>query len=86
MAMPWNEWLCRSKSQKLGAETMFQLLGPLPNVSHTSTRRFGSGNGSRLRRVVLIALKMVVLAPIPSASVRTATAVKPGFFANVRSP
>jgi len=28
MAMPSNEWLCRSKSQTLGAETMFQLSGP----------------------------------------------------------
>ena len=31
-------------------------------------------------------LKTVELAPIPSASVSTATAVKPGFFASMRKP
>jgi hypothetical protein len=31
-------------------------------------------------------LKIAVFAPIPSASVNTAIAVNPGFFANIRSP
>ena len=30
--------------------------------------------------------KIAALAPMPSASVNTATAVKPGFFASVRIP
>src|SRR5688572_28544862 len=43
-----------------------------------------SGNGSARRIAALIRLKMAVLAPIPSASVRTATAVKPRFFRSWR--
>jgi hypothetical protein len=31
-------------------------------------------------------LKIAVLAPMPSANVNTATAVKPGFFASIRAP
>jgi hypothetical protein len=31
-------------------------------------------------------LKIAVFAPIPSASVRTATTLKPGFFRNMRIP
>jgi hypothetical protein len=31
-------------------------------------------------------LKIVVFAPMPSASVTTATAVKPGCFINIRAP
>ena len=57
---------------------MFQLSGPLPKVSHTSTRRSASGNGSGFSSVLLITLKMVVLAPMPSASVSIATSAKPG--------
>src|SRR5947207_8502202 len=41
-------------------------------------------NGSGRRRMVLTKLKMAVFAPMPSASVSTATAVKPGFFSNWR--
>ena len=35
---------------------------------------------------VFMTLKMAVLAPIPSARVSTATAVKPGFLANILIP
>src|SRR5207244_11755522 len=80
MAMSSKEWLWRLKSQKFGADTMFVWFGPLPNVSHTRTRLSGLGNGSALRSVAFITLKMVVLAPIPRASVRTAMLVNPGFF------
>src|SRR5438046_3545520 len=41
-------------------------------------------NGSGRRRMVLTKLNMAVLAPMPSARVSTATAVKPGFFSNCR--
>src|SRR4029450_1149492 len=40
--------------------------------------RDGSLNGSRRRKRSLISLKIAVFAPIPSASVRTATRVNPG--------
>src|SRR5207244_3812751 len=46
--------------------------------------RSASGNGNVRSNVALIRLKMAVQAPIPSASVSTATAVKPGFFSNWR--
>ena len=86
MAMLSKEWLCRWKSQKFVAETMFQLPGPLPKVSQTSTRRSPPGNGSGFSKVLLITLKMVVLMPIPSASVSIATIVKAGFRARFRTP
>ena len=35
---------------------------------------------------VFTTLNTAVLAPMPSASVSTATAVKPGFFASMRRP
>ena len=44
----------------------------------TSTMRLASTPGSGLSSTALIQLKIVVLAPMPSASVRIATAVKPG--------
>ena len=86
MAMSSKEWLWRLKSQKFGADTMFVWFGPLPNVSHTRTRLSGLGNGSALRSVAFITLKMVVLAPIPRASVRTAMLVNPGFFPSILRP
>ena len=42
------------------------------------------GIGSR--SVELIQLKIVLFAPMPSASVITTMAVKPGFFASMRKP
>jgi hypothetical protein len=86
MAMDAKERLSRRKSQKLGAETMFQLSGPLPKVSHTSTRRSAAGNGRGFNSVLSITLKMVVFAPMPSASVSIATNAKPGFCAKFRKP
>ena len=71
--MASKEWLCRLKSQKLGAETMFQLSGPLPKVSEHQHQTVRCGNGSGFNSVLLITLKMVVLAPMPSANVSVAT-------------
>jgi hypothetical protein len=39
-----------------------------------------------LSSIALIRLKIALLAPIPSASTRIATALNPGFFANIRTP
>src|SRR5262245_16809058 len=44
--------------------------------------RYGSG----LSNTALTTLKIAVFAPMPRASVRTAVAVKPGFFINIRAP
>jgi len=52
---------------------------------HTS-KALGCAKGKGRRRTPLTRLKMAVLAPIPSASVSTATAVKPGFLISMRAP
>jgi len=54
--------------------------------SQTITMRSASAYESGLRRTELTTLKMAVLAPIPSPSVRMATAVKPGFWVSSRNP
>ena len=46
----------------------------------------GSLNGSGRSRTLLTTLKIAVLAPIPSASVKTAIAVNPGRFAKILQP
>src|SRR5262245_24683131 len=51
---------------------------------HNNTRRSDSGNGSARSQSAFTAEKMAVLAPMPSARVSTATAVKPGFFKSWR--
>ena len=45
---------------------------------HSDISRSGSGNGSGFSSVALTMLNIVVLAPMPRASVRMATTVKPG--------
>src|SRR5271154_3858268 len=50
------------------------------------TSRLGSGKGSGCKSTAFTTLKIVVVAPIPSARVRMATAAKPGLFASIRSP
>src|SRR4249919_3581418 len=52
------------------------MLGGYP--CHTTTSRSGCANGSGANSTLRTTEKMAVLAPIPSASVRTATAVNPG--------
>src|SRR6185295_4854502 len=54
--------------------------------SHIITSRSGSLKGKGLISTALIRLKIELFAPIPNASVRTATTVKPGLFASVRQP
>jgi hypothetical protein len=48
------------------------------------TSRSGLRYGSGRSNTALTTLKIAVLAPMPNASVSTATAVKPGFFSNWR--
>src|SRR6266516_2959447 len=57
---------------------------PVPPLRSTTNSRSGSGNESGRSKTALTTLKMAVFAPMPSASVSTATAVKLGFFNNWR--
>src|SRR5437667_8792358 len=52
--------------------------------SQIMTRRPASKYGNGRIRTASTALKMAVFAPMPSANVSTATAVKPGFFSSWR--
>jgi hypothetical protein len=54
------------------------------DFSDTNKSRFGSWNGAGRSSTALMTLKIAVFAPMPSASVSTATAVKPGFLSNCR--
>ena len=49
------------------------------------TTRSESGNGKGRNRTAFTTVKIAVFAPMPSASVSTATSVKPGLFASVRT-
>ena len=72
-----KEWLRSFQVRKLnGFDTFCVPVRGL--VSQTITRRSGSWNGRRCSMAALTTLKIAVLAPMPSASVRAATAVKPG--------
>ena len=55
-------------------------------MHHIVTRRSGSRKGNGRSNTPLTALKIAVFTPIPSASVNTAAAVKPGFLASMRRP
>src|SRR5260370_10495968 len=56
-------------------------------VSHWNrTSSSGCFTGKFLSITASIKLKIAVFAPIPSASVNTATAVNPGFFDSIRQP
>src|SRR6266849_1746384 len=56
----------------------------LLSMVSTSTTREMSLTGKGLRRMAFTTVKMVVLAPIPSASDSTATVLNPGFFVSMR--
>ena len=59
---------------------------PSANSVENSTRRPGSRTGKDSRRRESNSVKIAVFAPMPSASVRTATAVNAGLCASIRSP
>jgi hypothetical protein len=54
-------------------------------VEATLTRRSASGYGSGRSRTAFTTLKIALLAPMPTASVATATSVKPGAWRSRRS-
>ena len=57
---------------------------PPPNSLPKATRSCGLVTGSDFSMRLLMRVKMAVLAPMPRASERMATAVKPGLFAIMR--
>ncbi len=56
----------------------------LTEVSRTNWS--GSLTGSDRSNSLSVTLKIAVFAPTPSASVSTATSVKPGLLSNIRMP
>src|SRR4051812_31866611 len=59
--------------------------GSLALPSQSATSRSGSGYASGRSNVALTMLNMVVFAPMPRASVATATAMKPGLRLHIRT-
>ena len=53
--------------------------------SPSATNRPASLKGSGWRSTPFTTLKIALFAPMPSTSVSTATAVKPGFFSSIRN-
>src|SRR5215212_5324342 len=64
---------------------MLRDLGSVTLPAQSVCRRSGCGNGSARNNVAFATLKMVVLAPMPSARVRMAIAVNPGFLVHSRT-
>ena len=86
IAIPSNDRVRRFHSTTVAAAGSTRS-GPLIAVksSHSSTRRLGSTKGSGFSSTALTRLKIAVFAPMPSASVRIAIAVKTGLPRSVRS-
>ena len=85
-AIPLNEWFCACQARKSGAEDP---LFPTPceiNVDQTNTNLLASLYGRLSSKTAFTTEKIAVFAPIPSASVRMATAANPGFFRSIRRP
>ena len=78
-----NTWFWSRTSLRFATEKLIS--GTCSDHSVRKTRRSASGYGSGRSRIALMTLKIAVLAPIPSASVATATSVKPGEFRSVRA-
>ena len=76
---------CRMSSTSAGG-TLFQSFGSPGTLWSTniSDSRWGSGTG--FHSIASATLKMAVVAPIPSASVRMAVAVKPGALRKLLAP
>jgi hypothetical protein len=75
----------RSQSTKSAAETLL-LSMPWRGLKATRrTRRSACGYGSGVSSTAFRALKIAVLAPMPSVSVATTTAVNAGALSSVRA-
>src|SRR6266540_6758381 len=82
--MSSNTWFCERQSRKVAGETGVRSQPGSLELSKRRTSLSGSRYGSGLRSTPLTTLNMAVFAPMPSARVNTATAVKPGFFSSWR--
>ena len=78
--------LCRSKIPEVGRGDDVPIVGTFAEGFPHQHQAVRAGNGSGFNSVLLITLKMVVLAPMPSARVSIATSAKPGFRARFRKP
>ena len=83
-AMSWKTWLYSLQSRKLGPESRARGTPSWWLVSQSTVSRPASLYGSGRSSTAFTTLKMAVLAPMPSASASTATAVNPGFLASTR--
>src|SRR6266516_7553109 len=79
-----NTWFCACQSTKVPGATLKVGKPNFTLLSCNRTNRSGSGKESGRNKTPFTTLKMAVFAPMPSASVSTATAVKPGFLSNWR--
>src|SRR5437667_4638111 len=79
-----NDALCRCQSSTFNPELRESVTSRLGLTEAIRTSRSGSRYGRGCNNTALTTLKIAVFAPTPSASVSTATAVKPGFFSNWR--
>ena len=82
-AIASNDWLFSRQKLNLGWLAFVKSLGHSGPICIT---RSGSGKGSGRSNTALTTLKIAVFAPIPSARVITAIAVKPGRFSKLRIP
>src|SRR2546425_1147383 len=79
-----NDALCRCQSSTFNPELRESVKSRLGLTEAIRTSRSGSRYGRGCNNTALTTLKIAVFAPMPSASVSTATAVKPGFFNSSR--
>src|SRR6266545_6753241 len=82
--MPEKTAFLSRNSRKTGYEKGIPRPGCPGAEGDTATNSSGCLIGSVFSKTASSKLKMAVFAPIPSASVSTATAVKPGFLSNWR--
>jgi hypothetical protein len=84
--MASNEFVSSRQSRKFRGFTTFLKYPRFGWHSHNCTSRVGSGKGSGRKSMASTTLNMAVFAPIPSASVTTAMAAKPGDLPSTRKP
>ena len=75
-AVAVSEWLAVVQSERFRGDTPER--PPAGARSHSITTRSGSRNGSGRRSAASTSAKMAAFAPMPRASVMTATSVKVG--------
>src|ERR1700687_483237 len=82
LAIAWKLRLWSRRASKFGSAMRDGR--PFEVTSKTAMIRFGLGYGSGRNNTLYTTLKIAVVPPMPSASVRMATAVKPGFLRSCR--